>query len=110
MLPYNRKILVTEPRPLKLPMVSSPADLLRCMFASASADEVEQMLREAMLDTYREYAATLNSTSQWRGRQIWLLVPALHVCRHGYTAFGKIRLRFTTLSRQIGRASCRERV
>mmetsp|Transcript_131831 Transcript_131831/g.263085 ORF Transcript_131831/g.263085 Transcript_131831/m.263085 type:complete len:286 (+) Transcript_131831:57-914(+) len=53
-LPYNRTTLVTEPRPLKLPLVSSPADLLRCMFASASADEVEQMLRNTMLDTYRE--------------------------------------------------------
>jgi len=53
-LPCDRKTLVTEPGALSLPLVSSPADLLRCMYASASAAEVEQMLREAMLDTYRE--------------------------------------------------------
>jgi len=53
-LPCDRKTLVNEPGALNLPLVSSPGDLLSCMFASASAAEVEQMLREAMLDTYRE--------------------------------------------------------
>jgi len=53
-LPCDKKTLVNEPGVSKLPLVSSPADLLSCMFASASAAEVEQMLREAMLDTYRE--------------------------------------------------------
>jgi len=53
-LPCDTKTLLTEPGALSLPLVSSPADLLRCMYASASAAEVEQMLREAMLDTYRE--------------------------------------------------------
>jgi len=53
-LPCDKKKWVNEPGSLNLPLVSSPADLLSCMFASASAAEVEQMLREAMLDTYRE--------------------------------------------------------
>jgi hypothetical protein len=48
------KTLVKEHGALSLPLVSSPADLLSCMYASASVAEVEQMLREAMLDTYRE--------------------------------------------------------
>jgi len=53
-LPCDKKKWVNEPGSLNLPLVSSPADLLSCMFASASTAEVEQMLREAMLDTYRE--------------------------------------------------------
>jgi len=53
-MPCDSKKWVNEPGTLNLPLVSSPADLLSCMFASASTAEVEQMLREAMLDTYRE--------------------------------------------------------
>lgn len=53
-LHFNRETLATEPSSVVCPLVTSPADLLRYMFASASAAEVERMLRETMLDTYRE--------------------------------------------------------
>jgi len=50
----NRDALAIKPNGVACPLVSSPADLLRFIYASASAAEVERMLRETMLDTYRE--------------------------------------------------------
>lgn len=50
----NRETLAIKSNGVACPLVSSPADLLRFIYASASTSEVERMLRETMLDTYRE--------------------------------------------------------